>query len=146
MPVEFSNYLRSSAIWSPLVIRIALGIIFMAHGMQKLFGAFGGDGIEGTAQFMRSMDVVPALFWAWVVALIEFFGGLFVLIGLFTRIASVLLIINMAVAIALIHWRGGFFAGEGGFEFNLALIAMALSLIFSGPGACALYRFNRWQL
>ena len=99
MRVELSNYLRPGAIWAPLVIRIALGIIFMVHGAQKLFGVFEGGGIEGTAQFLQSMGVVPALFWAWIVALVEFFGGLFVLIGLFVRITSVLLIINMAVGI-----------------------------------------------
>jgi len=146
MRVELSNYLRPGAIWAPLVIRIALGIIFMVHGAQKLFGVFEGGGIEGTAQFLQSMGVVPALFWAWIVALVEFFGGLFVLIGLFVRITSVLLIINMAVAIVFVHWKNGFFAGEGGFEFNFALIAMALSLVFSGPGALAIYRFKKWQL
>lgn len=139
---EFSNYLRSTAIWAPFVIRVVLGVIFMAHGAQKLFGAFGGGGIGGTAQFMQALNVPFPVFSAWVLALLEFFGGIFLVIGLFTRIVSVLLIINMVVAIVLVHWKAGFFAGEGGFEYNLALIAMALSLVLSGPGALALYRYT----
>ncbi|MEN6371532.1 MAG: DoxX family protein [Armatimonadota bacterium] len=141
---DLSIYLKPAAIWAPFVIRLVLGIIFMAHGAQKLFGLFGGGGISGTTQFMQSLSIPLPAFSAWIVALVEFLGGLFLVIGLFTRIVSVLIIIDMVVAVALIHGRKGFFAGGGGFEYNLALIAMALSLVLSGPGAFALYRSDRW--
>jgi putative oxidoreductase len=146
MPVDLSNYLKASAIWAPAVIRLVLGIIFMAHGAQKLFGAFGGPKISGTAGFLGQLGIQPALFWAWVVALVEFFGGLGILLGLLTSIASILIIIDMLVAITFVHGRKGFFAGAGGFEYNLALIAMAISLILSGPGVLSLDRLIGWRL
>ncbi|MBI2842797.1 MAG: DoxX family protein [Armatimonadetes bacterium] len=145
MPEVVTGSLRSTAAWAPLVIRVVLGVTFMAHGAQKLFGAFGGGGIAGTAQFLGSLGIVPGIFWAWVVALVEFFGGLGVLLGLFTGVASLLLIINMIVAIIYVHWKSGFFAGQGGFEFPLALMAMALSLLISGPGALSVDRLIRWR-
>ncbi|MEN6521453.1 MAG: DoxX family protein [Armatimonadota bacterium] len=141
---DFSIYLRPAAIWAPFIIRLVLGIIFMAHGAQKLFGLFGGGGIGGTAQFLQSLNVPLPVFSAWAVALVEFLGGLFLVIGLFTRIISVLIILDMVVAIVLVHGKRGFFAGGGGFEYNLALIAMALSLVLSGPGAFAVFRSDKW--
>ncbi|HOP80525.1 MAG TPA: DoxX family protein, partial [Armatimonadota bacterium] len=129
-----SDHLKPAAIWAPLIIRVVLGIIFMAHGAQKLFGAFDGGGISGTAGFLGDLGLQPASFWAWVVALVEFFGGLAVFIGLLTGVAALLLVANMIVAMAAVHWSQGFFAAQGGFEFPLALAAMALSLVFSGPG------------
>lgn len=145
MDATVVTYLKPTVAWAPLVIRLVLGATFMAHGAQKLFGAFGGHGIGGTAGFLESLNIKPALFWAWVLALVEFFGGLAIVLGFLTGVAAVLLIINMTVAIATVHWKSGFFAGEGGFEYNLALIAMALSLILSGPGALSLDRFFRWR-
>ena len=146
MPMEPSTYLKLTAAWAPVAIRVVLGIIFMAHGSQKLFGAFGGHGIGGTAGFFGQLGIQPAVFWAWVVAIVELFGGLALVLGLLTSIASILIIINMLVAIAFVHGKQGFFAGGGGFEYNLALIAMAASLILSGPGALSLGRLIGWRI
>jgi putative oxidoreductase len=139
MPETLSAYLKSTASWAPTAIRLVLGIIFMAHGAQKLFGAFGGPGMAGTVGFFAGIGIKPALFWAWVVALAEFFGGLGILLGLLTGVASAVIIVNI-----LVHGKKGFFAMAGGFEYNLSLIVMALSLILSGPGRLSLDRLIRW--
>jgi putative oxidoreductase len=144
VPETASAYLKASAAWAPTAIRLVLGVIFIAHGAQKLFGAFGGPGMAGTVGFFATIGIKPALLWAWVVALAEFFGGLAVLLGLLTGVASAVFIVNMLVAIALVHWKNGFFNGDKGFEFNLSLIVMALSLIFSGPGRLSLDRLVGW--
>jgi len=144
MSETLSAYLKSTASWAPTAIRLVLGITFMAHGAQKLFGAFGGPGMAGTVGFFAGMGLKPALFWAWVVALAEFFGGLGILLGLLTGVASAVLIVDMLVAIAFVHGKNGFFAKAGGFEYNLSLIVMALSLILSGPGRLSLDRLIRW--
>lgn len=138
-------YLKDSTEWAPVVIRVVLGVIFVAHGSQKLFGAFGGGGIDGTAQFLGSLGLAPAAFWAWILAIAEFFGGLALGLGFLTRIASALIVINMLVAIALVHGKKGFFFTAGGFEYNLALIAMAVSLMISGPGRLAVDRLIGWR-
>lgn len=120
--------------WAMVVIRLVLGAIFIAHGAQKLFGWFGGGGLEGTAGFLGGMGFRPPMLWAVLLALSEFAGGLLLIIGFLTSIAASGILIGQIVAVALVHWKNGFFAGEGGFEFNLALIAMAAALILAGPG------------
>lgn len=123
--------------WAPFVIRIALGTIFIMHGSQKLFGAFDGAGIKGTADFIGSLGFKPAALWAWLLALTEFVGGLGLIFGLLTRIAAIGIVVIMAVAIARVHFKQGFFL-PGGFEYSLALLAMALSLVLSGAGKLSL--------
>lgn len=131
--------------WAPLVIRLALGAIFIAHGAQKLFGVFGGQGIDGVAEMTTGMGFRPAILWAWMLSLTEFFGGLAVLVGLLTRLAALGIFTVMAVAVATVHGRQGFFL-PGGFEFNLALMAMALSLVISGAGRISLDWYLRtWR-
>jgi putative oxidoreductase len=133
--------------WGFLIIRLALGCIFMAHGAQKLFGLFGGAGFAQTMQqFQQGLGIpMPLIFIAMVT---EFFGGLAVLTGCLTRLAALGLAVIMIVAIVKVHWAGGFFLnlncvpGVGqGFEFNLALLAMALGLVISGPGYLSI---DRW--
>ncbi len=132
--------------WAPLVIRVALGVIFIAHGGQKLFGLWGGAGLQATFDaFENNMGIPP---WLTLMAVLaEFFGGLAVLIGLLTRLASVSLTIVMLVAIFEAHLQYGFFMnwslvrGVGhGIEFNIALLGMSLGLILSGPGQLSLDR------
>lgn len=125
--------------WSHLVVRLGLGVVFFGHGAQKVFGWFGGGGLKATIAGFRQMNIPPAA--TVVAACIECFGGLAVLLGFFTRPAALGLAIVMLVAIAKVHARHGFFInwyvtpGKGhGFEFNLALIAMALSLLIGGAG------------
>jgi uncharacterized membrane protein YphA (DoxX/SURF4 family) len=94
--------------YGPLVLRVALGLVMMGHGSQKLFGAFGGGGLSQTAGFFGQIGIVPEYFWAVVVAVVETFGGLLVLIGLLTRVAGLLIAITMFVAMVGSTYRTGF--------------------------------------
>ena len=132
--------------WSHLVVRLGLGVVFVAHGGQKVFGWFGGPGLKATMQtFQQYMQVPPAA--TVVAALVEFLGGLAMLVGLLARPAAVGLIAVMLVAIAKVHGRNGFFInfsgtpGKGhGYEFNFVLIAMALSVLIGGAGVLSIDR------
>ena len=126
--------------WSHLVVRLVLGIIFFAHGAQKTFGWFGGRGLAATISGFRQMNIPPAA--ATLAALVECFGGLAMIVGLLARPMALGLIVVMLMAIAKVHGRHGFFVnfamtpGKGhGYEFNLALIAMAVSILIGGAGA-----------
>jgi putative oxidoreductase len=119
--------------YAPLPLRMVVGVIFLAHGAQKLFGAFGGYGVSGTAQLFEQIGITPGIFWAVVVGLVEFGGGLAVLIGLLTRYAATLLAINMLVAILRVHLVSGFFLPTG-FEYALALFGASLTLLIGGAG------------
>lgn len=130
---------------SLLIVRVALGAIFFAHGAQKVFGWFGGRGLTETIAGFRQMGIPPAATVA--AALVECLGGLAVLVGLLARPAALGLVVVMLVAIAKVHWRHGFFLNWGvtpgkghGWEFNLALIAMALSVFVGGAGMLSLDR------
>jgi len=131
--------------WSHLVVRLGLGIVFFAHGAQKTFGWFGGRGLSATVAGFRQMDIPPAA--ATLAALVECLGGLALIVGFPARPAALGLIVVMLVAIVKVHARHGFFInfaqtpGKGhGFEFNLALIAMALSILIGGAGALSIDR------
>jgi putative oxidoreductase len=125
--------------WSRLVVRLALGIVFFAHGAQKVFGWFGGRGLGATIQtFQQYLGVPPAA--TGLAAFVECFGGLALIVGLLARPAAVGIIVVMLVAIAKVHWKNGFFLatapGQGnGWEFNFVLIAMALAVLIGGAGA-----------
>jgi len=133
--------------WGLLTIRLGLGAIFFAHGAQKLFGWFGGAGLEVTLQnFQQGLGITAP--WAFLAMVAEFFGALAVIVGLLTRLASLNLAIVMIVAIIKVHWGNGFFLnmtcqpGTGhGFEFNLALLAMSMALVLSGGGRLSI---DRW--
>jgi len=117
-----------------LALRIPVGLIFAAHGAQKLFGWFGGGGLEGTGQFFGSIGLAPGYLLALLAGLAEFFGGLALVAGLLVRPAAAALAFTMLVAIVSVHWDQGFFAAGGGYEYALALGAAALSLLLSGAG------------
>lgn len=119
--------------WGPIFLRLALGTVFMAHGWGKLSGPLAtadGFNIEGWGW------PYPA-FWAWLVALVETFGGLMVIAGLFTRVAAFLLACVMVVAIVNVRLERGF---VGGFEFELTLLLVALSLVTMGGGRLSVDR------
>jgi len=132
--------------WSHLVVRLALGIIFFAHGAQKVVGWFEGPGLKGTVGYMKQALGVPAPLAA-LAAFIEFLGGIGMIVGLLVRPAAIGFIVVMLVAIATVHGRNGLFInfsntpGKGhGYEFNLALAAMALSILIGGAGAFSIDR------
>ena len=92
-----SKWFEKYSNWASLLLRVVLGLVFIMHGAQKLFGAFGGGGISGTAGFLGQLGFPAAGFFAVILAIVEFFGGLFVLVGLFTRYASLLIAIDMII-------------------------------------------------
>uniref|UniRef100_UPI0040471D4F DoxX family protein n=1 Tax=Shewanella sp. TaxID=50422 RepID=UPI0040471D4F len=129
---------HSTAGVNTLALRVPVGIIFMAHGAQKLFGWFGGYGLEGTGQWMASISMEPGVLMAFMAGSAELFGGLFILLGLLTRPAAVVLAFTMVVAIASVHLSNGLFMSNNGYEFALALLAASVSLALSGSGKVAL--------
>ncbi|QYJ17111.1 Putative oxidoreductase MhqP [Rubrobacter xylanophilus DSM 9941] len=121
-----------------LVLRLVLGVIFVAHGAQKLFGSFGGPGLKGTAGFFEQLGIRPSYPMAVVVGAVEFFGGILAALGFLTPVAAVGLILVMLGAILTVHLRNGFFNQNGGYEFNLTLIGVALALLLAGAGSYSL--------
>lgn len=119
---------------SMTILRIIVGIIFIAHGSQKLFGLFGGYGLEGTGQFMVSIGLQPGYLMALLAGLGEFVGGLLVLVGLFTRLGSLLLIAVSLVAMFVVHIHNGFFMSGNGFEYILTLLTVSIVLLIEGSG------------
>ncbi|MBI2846319.1 MAG: DoxX family protein [Chloroflexi bacterium] len=112
--------------WAPLALRIAVGVIFIAHGWPKLKAP------KQTAQFVGSIGLRPALFWAMVVGLVEFLGGLGLVVGLLTRWAALFLAINMIGAIVTVKWKKGL---VNGYELDLALLAASIALMLTGGGS-----------
>ena len=131
---------------APLMIRIPLGLIFMAHGSQKLFGAFGGQGLTGTFKTFEEKLGIPPLF-TLLAIIAEFGGGFGVLTGFLTRLSAAGISAVMLVAIYKLQWAHGFFLnmnatiGRGhGMEYSLALLGMALYLMIAGGGRWCLDR------
>ena len=122
---------RLMVMLSLLIIRVTVGVIFVAHGAQKLFKAFGGSGITGLAD--RYGLVV-----AYLVAIAEFFGGIALIVGILSRFSAAALIGVMIGAIVLVHGPNGFFLSNRGYEYNLALIALLAPVLLAGPGRIAL--------
>jgi len=114
-----------------LCARIAAATVFIAHGSQKMFGAFGGPGLAGTVQFLGLIG--------YLVAVGEFFGGIGVLLGFMSRFSAAAQIVIMIGAIVKVHAPNGFFIGgpKPGYEFNLALIGLLLVPLIAGPGRIA---------
>jgi len=123
--------------WGITVLRIVTGIIFVYHGIPKLFGP--QPGIKGFTGWLRSMNVPLAVLFGVVVPLLEFFGGIALFLGLITQAFALLFIVNMLVATFLKMTKmGKKFGGDGGWEYDLLLIAASLLLLVTGSGALAL--------
>ncbi|MHB1954424.1 MAG: DoxX family protein [Acidobacteriaceae bacterium] len=127
------------------ILRVVLGIVFFAHGAQKMLGWFGGYGFTGTMGFFTGTLHIPALF-AFLAIAAEFFGGLGLILGLLTRVAALGITANMLVAIAMVHRHFGFFMnwfgtqkGEG-YEYHLLVLAMTVFLMIEGAGAASIDR------
>lgn len=115
------------------VIRLMLAVVFLYHGSQKLFGAFGGPGIDGFAGYLGSMSVPMPKVSAIMAACTEFLGGVVLLVGTGTRIAALPMIITMLTAFFTAH-KGAFDVQKGGGEYPLTLAAVILGLALAGPG------------
>jgi putative oxidoreductase len=115
------------------LVRIAAGLLLIPHGAQKLFGSFGGYGLDGTGQFFASKLGLPASF-ALIAGLIEVVGGLFLAAGFLTRPVAALIAGLMAVAVVSVHLPAGFFWTDGGYEYPLLWGIVALSFVLRGAG------------
>src|ERR671938_328782 len=129
---------RSAVDWALLIARVFVGVVFMAHGAQKLFGAFGGPGLSAFVQMMGPLG--------YPVAVGEFFGGLGLVFGFLSRFSAASIILIMLGAVGMVHARFGFFmnwagsqAGEG-FEYHLLVIGILLPVLIAGPGRFAVGR------
>ncbi|HEX5036131.1 MAG TPA: DoxX family protein [bacterium] len=121
------------------IVRFVLGIIFFMHGGQKVLGWFGGPGLEAIVGMMTGKGM-PAIV-AYLVSFGELLGGLGLIVGCLSRIAAAGIFIIMAGAVGIVHWKSGFFADKGGFEYPLALAAMALSIVIGGGGCLSIDNF-----
>src|SRR5690348_18237365 len=127
------------------VLRLVMGVVFFAHGAQKMLGWFGGYGFHGTMGFFTQQMGIPAPF-AFLAICAEFFGGLGLIVGLLSRVAAFGIMMNMLVAVATVHHVNGFFMnwtgqqkGEG-FEYHLLALALGLVILVKGAGAFSLDR------
>lgn len=137
--VERSMSTINAADWGLLALRVVLGIIFFAHGSQKVLGWFGGHGLAASVQAMHQFTGIP-VFLGYVAAFTEFFAGIALIVGFLSRLAALGIFIDMVVAVATVHGKNGFFLGgpKLGFEYNLALIGMAVAVLLAGPGRLSL--------
>lgn len=122
--------------YAPLILRLGVGIVFAVHGYQKMFI----QGFDGVAGFFSSVGIPAAMFFAYLVTILELAGGIMLIAGLLTRWISGLLAINMIVAMFVVHIQNGFYVSGGGYEFVLILLVSSLSLMLSGAGTYSLDR------
>lgn len=120
--------------------RAVIGGLFIGHGTQKLFGSFGGPGIDGTSAMMDSLEMRPTKANAYAAGLTETVGGAALALGLATPLAAAGLIGTMATAIRKVHLKNGPWVAKGGYEYNLVLIAALLAIVDGGPGELSLDR------
>ncbi len=130
-------YLYSFANFAPTVLRIVLGVAFIAHGYPKLKNR------ASVIQWFDSIGIKPATFWWVIVFVTEFFGGIAMVLGAFVQVAAVFLMINMLVAMWKVKWGKVGFGVQGGWELDLIYFAAALSILLSGAGA---YSVDMWRL
>lgn len=135
--------LATSSSWAMLPLRLATGVIFIAHGAGKVLGSFGGPGLRAFASYPAPYPFMrPAWLWMGAAALSELVGGILILLGLFTRLGAFLLVCVMLTAMFAVHWKNGFFlnATAPGIEYTVALLGMALTLLIAGGGQASVDR------
>jgi len=125
--------------WGLTVLRIIVGMVFLVHGIQKVF-VFGVSGFAGN---LGGMGTPLPLFFSTVVTLVELLGGVALILGLFTRVVVIPLAIDMLVAILTVHLPNGFFTSSNGYEFPLVLLAACVALMLGGSGEASLDRVSR---
>ena len=125
--------------FSMFILRVVIGTIFIAHGAQKLFGMFDGIGIEGTTKMMEGLGF-PYPYWSAVIwSGIEFFGGIFLVLGILARYAAIFIIAIMLVSILKINLAYGFFVQNGGYEYNLLIIGACVPIVYMGGGSWSVW-------
>jgi putative oxidoreductase len=146
MKTLINHVISTTTGWDTLPLRVGAGVIFAAHGAQKLFSWFGGYGLEGTAGWMSSIGLEPGLLMAVAAGSAEFIGGLLLIAGLLVRPAALVLAITMIVAIVTVHLQNGLFMSNNGYEFALALLVVTAGLAFRGAGSFSADRALQAQL
>jgi len=130
----FRKLIATSPVWMPVPLRLALGVIFVGHGAQKVLGSFNGPGLAKWISFPAPFPFMrPAWLWMGAAAFAELIGGILLILGLLTRLGAFLLFCTMLTALIGVHWKGGLFLPTG-FEYALALLAGSLALLISGGG------------
>jgi len=130
------DFLGHYAAWGPVFLRLGAGITVAVHGYPKLFGPQPGP--KGFAQYLKSLGFAGPETMAYVVAIAEFVGGICLILGFLTRLAALVIAIEFLVIILKIKWSKGFLMSGGGWEWDWALLTMAISLLLTGPGRLAL--------
>lgn len=128
-----------------LLLRLLLGLTMAAHGSQKLFGLFGGYGPQGTGSYFASLGYRSPVVVAVLAGLAEFLGGLALAAGFLVPLAAAGIVVVMLNAIESVKFKGGFFAGNGGYEFELLILGTAVALAATGPGRYSLDRAIGWD-
>lgn len=146
MKAIINNIIATKTGMDTVAVRLAAGVIFIAHGAQKLFGWFGGYGLEGTAGWMASIGLEPGMLMAALAGSAEFFGGVLLIIGLLVRPAALVLAVTMVVAIITVHLEHGLFMANNGYEFSLALLAISVGLVIRGAGSLSIDRLLQAKL
>ncbi|MGB8511098.1 MAG: DoxX family protein [Pyrinomonadaceae bacterium] len=129
----FQRLIETSPTWITVPLRLALGVVFIAHGAQKVFGAWEGPGLAKFTAFPAPLGMQPSWLWMGAAAFAELVGGILVLTGLLTRVGAALIGFVMLVAILGPHW-GKFFANNQGMEYAFSLLGIALALLIAGGG------------
>ncbi|WP_175987104.1 DoxX family protein [Bacillus sp. Marseille-Q1617] len=124
-----------------LIIRLVIGVLFIGHGAQKLFGWYGGHGLKGTGGWFESIGMKPGVTMALVAGLSELAGGILFALGLLTPFAAILIAATMFMAIVKVHGQNGLWATSNGYEYNLTLLAVAIGVALIGPGQYAVDAF-----
>jgi putative oxidoreductase len=124
-----------------LIIRLVIGVLFIGHGAQKLFGWFGGYGLKGTGGWFDSIGMKPGVTMALLAGLTELFGGLLFALGLLTPLAGIMIAGTMLMAIIKVHAPNGLWSTANGYEYNLTLLVVAVGMALIGPGQYALDAF-----
>ncbi len=129
----------SSSDLALFILRLGLGIIFIFHGAQKVFGLFGGPGVEGFSKMLTDLSINPPMFWAWVVALAELISGALLILGVIPRISAGIIAVIMLVAIIKVHGPKGFSVMAGGFEYQFLILIASIALMAAGAGKISLF-------
>jgi len=124
-----------------LLIRLIIGVSFMAHGTQKLFGWFGGHGLKGTGGWFDSIGMKPGVRMALLAGLSELVGGVLFAAGFLTPLGALMIAGTMLMAIIKVHGPNGYWVTQNGYEYNLTLLVVAISIAITGPGYYAIDTF-----
>ncbi|MCY9135376.1 DoxX family protein [Bacillus atrophaeus] len=124
-----------------LIIRLIIGLLFVGHGAQKLFGWFGGHGLKGTGGWFESIGMKPGVTVALLAGLSELFGGIMFALGFLTPLAGIIIVGTMVMAIVKVHGANGLWVTNNGYEYNLTLLAVTIGIALTGPGQYAVDTF-----